>query len=66
MTASWLAYVPYHVAEDILHHPAQDPVGREKRFDVMTLGLITSAAAGPVGNAGHARGRIKRRDGELR
>ena len=37
MTASWLSYVPYHVAEDILLHPSQDPVGREKRFDAVAL-----------------------------
>jgi class 3 adenylate cyclase/tetratricopeptide (TPR) repeat protein len=58
MTTTWLPYVPYHVAEDILRHPDQDPVGREKRFEAVALFADVSGftkiseALGKAGRAG--------------
>jgi class 3 adenylate cyclase/tetratricopeptide (TPR) repeat protein len=37
MTSLWYAYVPWHVARDLLRDPAADPIGREQRFDAVAL-----------------------------
>src|SRR5262245_55509990 len=37
MTSTWLSYVPYHLARDILAHPEKSQVGREQRIEVVAL-----------------------------
>jgi class 3 adenylate cyclase/predicted ATPase len=37
MPSPWLAYVPQHVAQDILAHPHANPTGREQRFEAVGL-----------------------------
>src|SRR5262245_10787257 len=37
MNASWLSYVPYHVARDILRQRGTDVLGRAERFDAVAL-----------------------------
>ncbi len=58
MPASWLSYIPYHVAQDLLADPSTAHVGREQRFDAVALfadvsGFTSiSEALGQVGRAG--------------
>lgn len=33
----WLSYVPYHIAHDVLARPAENPVSREQRLNVVSL-----------------------------
>src|SRR5262245_30035927 len=37
MNTAWLSYVPQHVAQDLVRHPAQSLLGRERRFQVVAL-----------------------------
>ncbi|HET9221354.1 MAG TPA: adenylate/guanylate cyclase domain-containing protein, partial [Roseiflexaceae bacterium] len=37
MNTAWLSYVPQHVAQDLARHPAQDLLGRQRRFEVVAL-----------------------------
>jgi class 3 adenylate cyclase len=37
MDSAWLSYVPQHVAQDLVRHPAQGPLGREQRFEAVAL-----------------------------
>src|SRR5436190_17933047 len=37
MSSAWLSYVPYALAQQILEHPGESPVGWERRVDVVTL-----------------------------
>lgn len=37
MSVPWLSYVPRLVADDILSHSGESPVGREQRFDAVAL-----------------------------
>lgn len=37
MSVPWQAYVPYHVARDLVQHPQHNPVAHEQRFDAVTL-----------------------------
>lgn len=35
--SSWLSYLPWHIADDLLRQPEANPVGREQRFEVVAL-----------------------------
>src|SRR5688572_30757007 len=37
MNSSWLSYIPYHVARDLVQHPNESPLEREQRFNVVVL-----------------------------
>src|SRR5262245_30329260 len=37
MRSTWLSYIPYALAREILEHPSESPVGRERRMDVVAL-----------------------------
>ena len=58
MSSNWLSYIPYHVAQDILRHPGDDPIGREQRFDSVVLFADVSGftaiseSLGSLGRAG--------------
>lgn len=57
MTSGWLSYLPYHVAQDILQHPVQSPLERERRFDAVALFADVSgftALSEALANAGKA------------
>ena len=58
MSVSWLSYIPYHVAQDLLADPTTAHVGREQRFDAVALFADVSGftrmseALGQAGRAG--------------
>ncbi len=58
MSSNWLSYIPYHVAQDILDYPGDDPIGREQRFDSVVLFADVSGftaiseSLGSLGRAG--------------
>src|SRR5256885_11847263 len=37
MSSAWLSYVPYALAQQILEHPGESPVGWDRRMDVVAL-----------------------------
>ena len=58
MSSIWQSFVPYRVVEDLIAHPNDSPIGREKRSDVVALfadvsGFTSiSEALGSLGRAG--------------
>lgn len=34
---AWLSFIPYHTARDLADHPHRSPIGREQRFQAVTL-----------------------------
>ena len=40
--SSWLSYVPYHIAREILTYPEANPVGQEQRLNV--VGIFADAS----------------------
>jgi adenylate cyclase len=57
MNPSWLSYVPYNIAHDVLTHPGVNPVGREQHAQTVALFADVSgftAISEALGQAGRA------------
>ena len=37
MPSPWFSFLPYYLAQDLINHPERSPIGREQRFEGVTL-----------------------------